>query len=97
MKLNIYITDPEDFLAGKLGHSLRLTDRHHEDDYCGYLKDYIYAGSVDVDINVDSKEIRQKAVNAIDKEIQETRAQLQHKVDDLEIRKQNLLALEHVA
>ena len=92
-KLYIYITEPEAFLAGDLGFSLRLTE--HSADEHDYLNQYIFLGEIEVDIDVDNQTLVQAATAQIDREIKEVQGELQHKLDALETRKANLLSLEH--
>ena len=92
-KLYIYITKAEEFLAGNLSFSLRLTD--HTTEEHDYLKEYIFLGEVEVDIDVDNQTLMQAATAQIDREAEEALGIFQHAMDILETRKANLLSLEH--
>lgn len=93
MKLYTYIhpTGIEDFLQGDFGHSLRISSC--EPEFVKRVLDWIHIGEVEVEIDVDEKMLRQVATEKLDEEIQRIRAAGQERVERLEERKQNLLAL----
>ena len=57
--------------------------------------DWIFACEIDADIEVDDVDVTQAAITKLDEQITETRAELQAKVDSLETRKANLLAITY--
>ena len=95
MKLYIYICNPESFLQADYGLSLNISS--YKPDYAeDVFENWIYAGEVDVEIDINEKEIRQCATKALDKQLQRVRAESQIRVDRLETRKANLIALPNI-
>ena len=95
MKLYLYIraNHIESFLSGDVGFSLDVSE--HNPERKAQYSDAIPCGFVDVEIDVDKKEIRQIAEQRLNDEIKRVRGLAQAEVERLETRKQNLLALEH--
>ncbi len=94
MKLYIYIQNPEDFLKGDYGLSMNISS--YEPKYVAQVwKDWIPAGEVEVEIEVEDTTIRQKAKAQLDTEICATRELFTGKMNTLERRMQELLCLTH--
>lgn len=93
MKLYLYIDNEEQFLQGDYALCLRISDYEHSEGQ--RIFDWIPAGVVDVEIDVDANMVRQLAVEKLDKRIKYARAEGEAKVRDLENRKQDLLAISH--
>jgi len=93
MQLFLYIRDPEAYHQGKYSYCFSVeTDREFIDRV---MTDWIFACEIDADINVDNADIAQAAMTALDEEITKVRAESQVRLDALETRKQNLLAITH--
>ena len=93
MKLYLYIIDPEAYHQGKYGYCFSVeTDRAFIDRV---MTDWIFACEFEADINVDDADITQAAMTALDEEITKVRAESQVRLDALETRKHNLLAITH--
>ena len=93
MKLYLYIRDPEAYHQGKYSYCFSVeTDRAFIDRV---MTDWIFACEFEADINVDDADITQAAMTALDEEITKVRAESQVRLDALETRKQNLLAITH--
>jgi hypothetical protein len=90
MRLYLYITNAEDYLKGSLDFSLNCSSR---DDLEG--GGWIKAGSAEVDIDIDDRTLRQHAIGQIESEETELRAVMSGKLNQLESRRRNLLALTH--
>ena len=98
MKLHFFIR-PErvkEFLDGETGMAVTCVQESGVKFYTEVMK-FIPAGSIDFDFDIDLAELRKAGVARIDEEEQNLRAKLQYQIDLLEIKKQSLLALEHVA
>ena len=93
MKLHLYIHNLEYFLAENYQYCFRVVSDRERFEH--FNKDYVYAGAVDVEIDVDRKTVTQIAVKQLDDQIKEIRAVAQKGVEAIEQRKQNLMALEH--
>ena len=92
MKMHLYITDADKFLAGNLEFSLSVSTR--DDLACGT---WIAAGPIDIDIDIDELTIRQHAIKQIEQEETNLRAVMNGKLFDLDTRRQRLRALTHQA
>ncbi len=91
MQLHLYISDPEDYYNGDYDfcwHVAARTDLISADKW-------IYVGELDLDLShISSELIAKKGVEQLDAEIERERAYFDHKITNLEARKQKLLALE---
>ena len=93
MKLYLYINNAESFLQQDFKFCFQvstITPKGVEDH--GW-DDWTHCGEVDVDIDIDEQTVRQRAIDALTKRQEQTRAESQVKINIIEIRKQNLLAL----
>ena len=95
MKLYVYLNEDyiEDFLRKDYFLCLNISDRVPET--VGHLR-WMHIGEVDVEIDVDEKKIRQIAIERLDNEIGQKRAIASVAIQELEDRKQKLLALEYI-
>jgi len=86
IKQNLVITHPDNFLKADYGYCFSLYgwDMSHDPDY-------VQCGEIELDINVDTGKIIETISDVIDREI----ADLAAKTIVLELRKKELLALEH--
>ena len=95
MKMYLYIrsNQVEQFLQGDHTFSIGITSDTPEEmaKYC----DNIPAGEIDVDIDIDAMQVRQAAILGIEREETELRAVMAGKLNQLETRRQQLLAIEH--
>ena len=92
MKLYIYTCNPEQVLEGDFFCSLRLTsDKKWHDNQ----PDYISLGEIEVDFDADAYKIRQHAIDAIDNEMAAQRENFTNGMEELQTRKESLLAIEH--
>jgi len=89
MKLHIYINDPERFLKGEYESCFSTSLR---DDW--NIDGWVYAGEVDLDIEVNELDVRGTALTALDNRIKEIRATSEAGIMEIQERKQNLMALE---
>ena len=87
MKMYAYITDPAAFAAGST--SMHLVD--HELT----IEDWVLAGEVDIDIDVDAHQIKEMAVKQIDEEEAELRSRFQVMLDGLDDKRQRILSIAH--
>lgn len=94
MKLYIYISNPEEFLQGDYDFCFRATSMTPE-KIARSVPEYIHAGTVEVEINVEDRAVRQVAKSIIDAEMRKVRGESEAKLEALEHRKQRLLAIEH--
>jgi len=94
-ELYVYLNEDyiEDFLRKDYFLCLNISDRVPET--VGHLR-WMHIGEVDVEIDVDEKKIRQIAIERLDNEIGQKRAIASVAIQELEDRKQKLLALEYI-
>ena len=88
MKFYIYTTDIDRTLKGDFNFSLHLSCSN---DLSG--NGWVLIGETDLDINIDREQLTVKACSEIDKEIAETQARTQIRINELKDKKQKLLAL----
>ena len=95
MKMYLYIrsNQVEQFLQGDFTFSIGITSDSPEEmaKYC----DNIPVGEIDVDIDINTMQVRQAAILGIEREETELRAVMAGKLNQLDTRRQQLLALEH--
>jgi hypothetical protein len=89
MKMYAYITDPAAFAAGHT--SMHLVD--HEVD----IQEWVLAGKVDINIDVDAQQIKEMAVKQIDEDEKELRSSFQLRIDALDDKRQRILSITHDA
>ena len=95
MKMYIYINQSfvEDFLKGDFSFCLDISsdapDKHK------VYSTAIPAGEIDLELDIDTMQVRQAAILGIEREETELRAVMSGKLNQLETRRQQLLALEH--
>lgn len=96
-KLYIYISDPEGFLAGRLGWSMHISDACdlHEQDFS--TGNYYLLSTVDVDINIES--VRGQITDGMIRDLQKAKdkvmADAEMKVTEINSKIQSLLAIDH--
>lgn len=93
VKQYVLINHLDRFLAGDM-NCFTISDTTNMDGYDGR---YFLCGEVEFDVDVDTKMLTQKAVEVIERELQEEMAQHQVRVDLLTTKKANLLAITHEA
>ena len=95
MKMYIYINQSfvEDFLKGDFSFCLDISS----DDPTKHkvYSTAIPAGEIDLELDIDTMQVRQAAILGIEREETELRAVMSGKLNRLETRRQQLLALEH--
>ena len=95
MKLYLYITNPEYFLRGDMNFCVRACGDSPE-EVQKWAPEYIHAGECELDPSaISDSDIRQAALNQIEKERKELTAAHASKMHSLESRKQSLLAITH--
>ena len=96
MKLHIYLhaNYVEDYLNQDYFMCFNISDRAPDgDDFVP--ANWSHVGFVDVEIDIDEKQIRQIAIGKIALEIAQKRAITEKEIQELEQRKQSLLVIEH--
>ena len=88
MKLYAYITDPEDFLNGEYNWCFGLSAKPE-------ISAWLRAGEIEVEFDLDEKQVRQIAVEQINAEMQVRRDDFTRGMGELEQRKQELLSITH--
>ena len=89
IKQHVVIVHPDWFLAGEYAMCFTLRgERLNEDKW-------IYAGEVELDLDVDHADVTATVIKALDAEIEKERAEHSLKMDMLKTRKNELLALTH--
>lgn len=91
VKQYVLINRLDKFLAGNMD----CFTLHDNTDMDGYDGRYFLCGEVEFDVDVDTKMLTQKAVEVIERELQEEMAQHQVRVDLLATKKANLLSITH--
>lgn len=91
IKQYLHITDTERFLRGDYDGCFTLFD--HESG----IDEWVFVGEIDLDIDIDIQRIISKTTSALDKEIEMERQVFTKRLASLERRKNELLALEHIA
>ena len=90
MKLHLYIANISDYLEGKFDYAFTVYAEKND------WNDRPYVGEIDIDTSkIDINELTQKAVESIEREEEEQRAEFQIKMDMLATKKANLLSIEH--
>ena len=95
MKMYIYINQSfvEDFLSGDFSFSLDISsdapERH------SVYSTAIPAGEIEVNVDVNTVDVRQSAITNLEAEADKIRGDMSIKLQKIEARKQQLLALEH--
>ena len=87
MKMYAYITDPAVFAVGHT--SMHLVD--HEVD----IEEWVLAGEVDIDFDIDALQIKEMAVKQLDEDEKELRASFQLRLDALDEKRQRILSITH--
>lgn len=86
----VHITDVDDFIKGNYSSCFGLWD--HKSG----VKEWIcLPESIEIEVNLDVNELREKAIAATDYEIEKLRLEMSKKMGKLIERKQQLLALTH--
>jgi len=95
MKMYIYINQSfvEDFLRGDFTFCLDISSVPPEKH--SVYSSAIPAGEIDLELDIDTMQVRQAAILGIEREETELRAVMAGKLNQLETRRQQLLALEH--
>ena len=95
MKMYVYINQSfiEDFLRGDFAFCLDISSAPPEKH--SVYSSAIPAGEIDLELDIDAMQVRQAAILGIEREETELRAVMSGKLNQLETRRQQLLALEH--
>ena len=91
MKLYIYVMNTVEYLRGDYSSSLTVSDHKDMETYSDWFK----VGEVDVDIKADEHKIIQHTLHVIEKKKSKVNLEFSEKLDLLEARKQQLLAITH--
>jgi hypothetical protein len=89
IKQYIHITDPAEFLRGDYHSCFTLFDLPNQHSK------WLDGGPIELDINIDHDKATATVIDALDKEIESERAEHSLKMDMLQTRKDELLALTH--
>jgi len=90
MKLYIYATDISQVLVGDFEWSITISSR---DDIAA--SDWIVIGEVDVELNINREEMTAQAMQIIDEKEEEIKQKLAEKLNLLDMKRSQLLALTH--
>ncbi len=88
MKYNVYTTEPERYLKGRVWSFII---RDCEDTPNGWAK----VGEVEFTPDAPESDIREAAVKELDRQIKERREDFTHGMEELQRRKEELLAITH--
>ena len=92
VKLKLYIHNVDCYLKGQYDHAFTAIDGDSE--WMDNAEEYEYVSTFIIDVSgVDNSELTKKAVNIIDKEIQNERATSEARVTMLERKKSEFLAI----
>ena len=89
IKQHVVIAYPDRFLAGEYGLCFTLRGQKMTED------GWIYAGEIELDLDVDHADVTATVIKTLDVEIKKERAEHSLKMDMLQTRKDELLALTH--
>ena len=89
IKQHLHIHKPHCFLQGNFDACFVLFG--HESP----VQEWTYCGEIEINVEIDSGQLIKTVTEAIDKEIEETRADFTERMNILETRKQELLALSY--
>jgi hypothetical protein len=89
IKQQLYISNPDDFMRGNYATCIDITGIDFTMD------SWVLCGEIEVNIDFDSTSLIAKIVTTIDAEIEKERAEHSLKMDMLQTRKDELLALTH--
>jgi hypothetical protein len=90
MKIHIWISDPESFANGEYESCFTTSMK---DDWT--IGGWVYAGQVELEIIPSREDVVDIACRTMTAKIQEIRATSEKAVEEIEVRKQNLLAITH--
>ncbi len=96
IKQYLYITDPIAFSDG-CRNCLQLSQYDDLGVHGSYTKEWIMAGEVEFDVDIDIDDVFVKAVEEIDHAEEKERAEHQVKMDILKEKRQKLLAISYEA
>jgi len=89
MKLYLYITNPEDYFDKEFKRFAAYINNQNMPD------SWIFAGEIEFEPKFNEINLRKIAIDNLDQEIKRVNAESQIHINELETRKQNLLAIEH--
>ena len=93
-KQYLYISNPESFNEGSYNSAFTLAA--DPDLATGqYTRGWINAGEIEFEVNIDSETVTNTLVSAFDAEISKIRAESTVKIDMLQTKINELLAIEH--
>jgi len=90
VKLNLYITNPEDFMKGDYEWCFKVSS---DDSLDG--NGWMACGDADLNVNVDNGEVIASSVRELSKQIDEEKSVFSARLHSLEERKARLLAITH--
>ena len=91
IKQTVYVTNPIRFAAKDYGRALTITDAGVT------VPGWIDCGEIELDINVDTQECRNIALDALEREEAAVTAELEGKLQLIEQQRSQLLCIEHDA
>ena len=89
IKQRLHITNPDRFLRGEYDWCFDLFPKESKN------QKYICCGDIEFEVDIDSGKVIEIVTNAINEEIESTREEFTARMNILETRKQELLALTH--
>jgi len=89
MKVYLYITNAEDYFSRGFKRFAAYTDNENMPD------NWIFVGEIEFEPKLDEPSLRSTAANNLDRQIKEVQAEAQSRINSLEVRKQQLLCIEH--
>lgn len=93
MKFTVYphVTSPVDFINKPSEYAIQFFTQ----DNTAYFEGYVCLDPVEIEINVDSEELRLKALSQIEAAEEKTKAELLEKLNKLKEEKEKLLSITH--
>ena len=91
IKQTVYVTNPIRFAAKDYGRALTIGDAGVT------IPGWIDCGEIELDINVDTQECRNIALDALEREEAAVKAELEGKLQLIEQQRAQLLCIEHDA
>lgn len=91
MKLHIYITDPIAFAKGQFDWCFAAYGRD-----LTHVTDYLYAGAIEVDIDINRQTVVQTALDMLDAQAASIRNKAESELRQIESERQEIRALPHL-
>ena len=89
VKQHLYVSDPKQFLSGRLDNCFALVG------YEADLNGWIYCGEIELEIDIDKQEAINITMQALKKQREEAQAEYATKMAVLDQAEKELLCIEH--